>query len=110
MEIQLKGPWAILGLVAAVLLVGIRIASFEEEDDPQLREAIRTELLSTLGGRTSQDLESIGSAEDLDPAAAQALLARADPEGIQVHSTSVSAPLLSMSSSEEVVSYYLNLF
>jgi hypothetical protein len=86
-----------LVLLAAVGLV--RVATLGETNDPALREAVRAELLNDLGARTSKELASF----DASKGDGVALAKRADPAGIDVHSTKVSKPLISFSSSENAV-------
>lgn len=57
------------GLIgAAVVLVALacvlfRVATLGETDDPGLREAVRRELLTRLGGRTARMLASVDRAD-----------------------------------------------
>ena len=71
MELQFKGRYAVVGLVIAALLVGLRTTTLGESNDPELEAAIRTELTSVLGGRTLQDLEAAGPAETMSTGAAR---------------------------------------
>ena len=103
MDFQLKGKFLVFGLIVAVFAVGARVMTLGESDDPGLLEATRAELVLRLGERISDDLSAIGSVEELDTEAAGSLLERADSEGITVHSMTVSKPLLTFSTSEEVV-------
>ena len=103
MQIKITRTFGVIGLIIAAAAVGLRFATLGESGDPGLHEAIRAELVLRLGGRTGMDLNAIENVEDIDANAARNLLARADAAGIQVHSASVSKPLLSIASSEEVV-------
>lgn len=103
MQLQLKGKAGIGGLLLVAGLVGLRVASLGESDDPELRRAVQAELLTRMGARTGQDLADIDDVRDVDAETVGDLLARSNPLGIEVHSMRVSRPILAASSSEDVV-------
>lgn len=103
MEIRITPKSGIIVAVIAIAVVVVRFATLGESDDPGLRQAVIAELTTRLGGRTGADLDAIERAGGVDEESARNLVERADPEGIQVHSMSVSGKLLSASSREKVV-------
>jgi hypothetical protein len=105
-EIKLGPKSGILVAVIALAIVGVRFATLGETDDPELREAVVSELTIRLGGRTGADLDAIeraGGATAMDETTARRLVDRADASGIQVHSMAVSRPVMSAGTREEVV-------
>lgn len=103
MEIKLTPKSGLIVVVIAIAVVAVRFATLGESDDPSLRQAVIAELTIRLGGRTGADIDAIEAAGGVDEESARRLAERADPEGIQVHSMSVSGPLLSPSSRESMV-------
>jgi hypothetical protein len=89
-----------VALAVIAILAAVKVATLGESDDPKLHEAIRTELLSELGGRIGQELQSLDTE---DRAAVAAFTEHADPDAIEVHSASVSKPLLSVGTSTNAV-------
>jgi hypothetical protein len=95
---------AILGIAivtAIPLAIGIsQVGNRGNSEDPELREAVQAELANRQGANTSAALDEV----DMDdPDAAIALAELTDPEGIEIHSLRISRPLLSFSSSEDVI-------
>lgn len=99
---RLNGGPAVVALVVILGLVGYRVVTLGETDDPVLEEAVRAELMIRQSQRTGQELDRLDDA-DIDEAAVRSLAARADPEGIEVHSLGKSAPLLDGSGGDVVV-------
>lgn len=92
-----KGPLAFV-IIAALLV--LRFLTIGEVNDPQLEAAIRTELLSQMGGSISQTIDDV---DTTDAGKVEALMEMADAESIALHSVHVSKPLLSFGSSVEAI-------
>jgi len=103
MKVEFRGRTLVVGIVIVGALLALRVASLGESDDPDLRRAVRIELLSRLGARTGEDLENLARPGGLTTEAARELLRRVDPTDIEIHGLAVSRPLLSMASCEKVV-------
>lgn len=95
-----KGLAGIAVSVIAVLFIGIRAMTLGESDDERLRAVVKAELVTKMSGDASHALEQLDTS---DAEAIDAFLETVDAENIQIHSISVSRPLLSMSSNETVV-------
>lgn len=95
-----KGLAGVAIAVVALLLVGVRATTLGESDDERLRTVVKAELVTKMSGEASRALEALDAT---DPDALEAFLKTVDADAIQVHSTRVSKPLLSMSSDEEVI-------
>ena len=86
-----SGPVA---FVVVAILLGLRLMSIGEVDDPGLKEAIKAELRNDLGQLLSRELNKPTDS----PEAIQALADLADESSIKIYSAKVSKPLLSMGS------------
>ncbi|MFE8070281.1 hypothetical protein QQM79_04415 [Marinobacteraceae bacterium S3BR75-40.1] len=100
MKFQFTGINAVIALIVVVALVGLRLATLGESDDPALREAVKTELMSELGGRTG---EALANLDRTNPEAVRKLTQEASLDAIHIHRLSVSKPLLSLSSDEKAI-------
>ena len=100
MRFKLSGLHVVVAVAVVVLIVVVKVATLGETDDPALHEAIKVELQSELGGRIGQEMKTL---DTKDEAATAAFLDRVDPDAIQIHSASVSKPLLSVGTSVEAV-------
>ncbi len=87
-------------LAVVVALVLVKIATLGETGDPKLHAAIERELMNHLGGRIGQEIDTLDTE---DEAAVAAFTARARPDGIEVHSASVSKPLLAVGTRTKAV-------
>lgn len=99
-KLRLTGIQGAAALAVIIVVVIVRWATIGERDDEKLRAAVRGELMNELGGLTSEALTQL---EEGDYEGALAVAQQADPAKIEIHATSVSKPLLSLSSSEDVV-------
>lgn len=99
-KLKLTGAKAVIALVAVVALLVLKFMTIGETKDAKLRDVVRGELTNRLGARTS---DAISRLDVSNSEAVHAFTEQADPAGIEVHSTSVSKPLLPLGSSEDVV-------
>lgn len=91
--------WAAIAI--AVVFVGYRLMTLGNSEDPELRAAVKAELVNDLGGQLGEALETHNGAyseQDM-----QRLVDLADRNAIVVLSTKVSKPLLSFGSSEKAI-------
>ena len=94
------GVHGAVGLAIVIVAVLARWASIGDSDDQRLRQSIHAELMNELGGEMSQALAHVGPS---DHEGILAVAEHADPARLEVHSMSVSKPILSLGSSEDVV-------
>lgn len=92
-KFELSAKSGVVAALVAVVVIGVRFATLGEVDDAKLDAAITAELRDDLPRELIRVVEA-GDAHG----AAEAL-----EEGVRIHSTSVSKPLFSFSSSSDAV-------
>ncbi len=98
METRIQG-WAAVAI--AVVVIGVRLLTIGNSDDPRLHQAIKAELANDLGNNLGKAMASQDGA--LSEQDMQRLVELADRNAIMVLSASVSKPLLSLGSSDKVI-------
>lgn len=99
-KMKLSGTQGVVALVLVIGYVGFSILSFGENRDPKLRAFIQRELQNELAGMLATASKSYDP-EDL--ASAEEFIRATDTSQITIHSIYTSKPLLSFSSSQQVV-------
>ena len=97
---KLGAVHGVAAAIIAVVVVGVRLTTLGESDDPELRAVVQAELLNELGGNLGRALRDV---DTTDPESLAEVLELADEASIDVHSIQLSRPLLSMSSNEKTI-------
>ncbi len=101
-EIQISGKAAIVVGVLVIVVVVIRLITFSDSVDTELEKNVRAQLWFTYSGtHLSAEIAKIRAETQYD--SVSSLLKKANPEAITIEQISRSEPLLSWSTSQDVI-------